>query len=317
MKINNPGPLGLRVFGGNSKVGKSMKILALDMGGTFVKSGSFQDGALTAFEEFPTQADRGAVYMVDKVCDHILAKGPEAVSISTTGVVDPADGKIVFATDAMPGFSGFPLMEYVARKTGLPVAVENDGNCAAVGEAVFGAARDLTDFLCVTYGTGIGGGVFLNGKLFTGYHGLTAEIGHIITHANGAVCSCGQRGCYEMYASTAALARRAAEKGLPQSGRELCARRREPVVAELLDAWCDEVVAGLVSLTRTYNPQAILLGGGVMAQAGLVEELRKRFSTQIIPVFYPTQLIPAALGNQAGIYGAYALARERFEKGKI
>lgn len=293
-----------------------MEILALDVGGTFVKAGRFRSGELVYFEEFPIQAEQGAVHMVDRICDYICQKSPDRVGISTTGIADPVSGSVVFATDAMPGYSGFPLGEYVRQKTGVPVAVENDANCAAVGEAFCGAARGLTDFLCVTYGTGIGGGVYIGGKLFTGYRGLTTEIGHIVTHAGGAQCSCGQRGCYEMYASTNALVRRAAELGLARNGREICARRNEPEIAAVLDAWCDEVVAGLVSLTRTYNPQAIILGGGIMTRCDLVAELRRRFSSQIMPAFYPTQLIPAALGNQAGVYGAFVLAQRQADRGE-
>lgn len=288
-----------------------MYILALDIGGTFVKAGGFKDGEPVFFEEFPTEAKQGAVHMVDRICGYISDKAPDLVGISTSGLVDPDTGKIAFATDAMPGYDGFPLMEYVQQKTGIPVTVENDANCAAVGEANFGAAKGLTDFLCITYGTGIGGGVYLGGKLFTGCQGFATEIGHIVTHADGPRCSCGQRGCYEKYASTSALVRKAAEKGLAQNGRELYARREDPEIAALLDAWCDEVVAGLVSLTRAYNPQAIILGGGLMTQADLVEELHRRFCAQVIPVFRSTRLIPAALGNQAGVYGALALAQQR------
>lgn len=286
-----------------------MNILALDIGGTAVKSGIFSDGCLVAFEEFPTQAQKGANFMVDNICAYIREKKPDAVGISTSGQVNPANGSIAFATDAMPGYTGFPLRRYISEQTGLPTVVENDVNSAAIGEAHFGAAQGLSDFLCLTYGTGIGGAVFINGRLYKGASGVAGEVGHIVTHYNGLPCNCGGRGCYEAYASTTALVR-CAEKSLGKkvTGRDLYASRADSPVSALLDSWTDEIVAGLISLTHTFNPQALILGGGLMSQPEIIALVQHKFADKVLPSFSQAKILAAKLGNQAGIYGAYVLA---------
>lgn len=288
-----------------------MNILALDIGGTAVKSGMFADGQLTFFEEFPTGAENGAQSMVDRICAYIREKSPHAVGISTSGQVNPKEGSIAFATDAMPGYTGFPLREYVSTQTGLPVAVDNDVNCAAIGEAHFGAAKGIRDFLCLTIGTGIGGALFIDGKLYHGASGIAGEVGHMTTHRDGIPCNCGRNGCYEAYASTSALVRMAKKRlGRPTNGRELFAARTDAVVAELFDLWGDEVVTGLTSLTHSINPEAIVLGGGLMSQPEIFTLINDKYQKEILPSFRGTKLLLAGLGNQAGVYGAYALAKD-------
>lgn len=288
-----------------------MKILALDIGGTAIKSGLFCDGQLTAFEEFPTEAKQGAAAMMKRICDYIRDKAPDTVGISTSGQVDPTDGSIAFATDAMPGYTGFPVKQYIHEQTGLPVSVENDVNSAAIGEAHFGAAKGLDHFLCLTIGTGIGGAIFINGKLYLGAKGIAGEVGHMTTHLDGVPCNCGNRGCYEAYASTGALVRRAEkELGKKVTGRDLFAARAEANVSKLFDQWADEIVAGLTSLTYAFNPQAFVLGGGMMSQPEIMTLIREKYAACVIPSFSRTEILSAALGNQAGIYGAYYSALE-------
>lgn len=289
-----------------------MNILALDIGGTAVKSGMFADGQLVSFEEFPTEAHLGAKPMVDNICTYIREKKPDAVGISTSGQVNPAEGSIAFATDAMPGYTGFQLRKYVSEQTGLPVAVDNDVNCAAIGEAYFGAAKGISDFLCLTIGTGIGGALFVGGQLYHGANGIAGEVGHMTTHRNGNPCNCGRKGCYETYASTSALVRTAeGVLGKKVTGRDLFAARKEATVAELLDTWADEIVTGLASLTHSINPQAIILGGGLMSQPEIFALVQDKYHAEILPSFRETKLLLAQLGNQAGVYGAYALAERR------
>ena len=283
-----------------------MNILALDIGGTAIKSGLFCDGVLTAFEEFPTEAKQGADVMMKRVCDYIRSKAPDAVGISTSGQVDPTDGSIAFATDAMPGYTGFPVKQYLHEQTGLPVSVVNDVNSAAIGEAHFGAAKGLSDFLCLTIGTGIGGAIFINGKLYLGAKGIAGEVGHMTTHLDGIPCNCGNKGCYEAYASTSALVRRAEkELGKKVTGRDLFAARAEANVRALLEQWADEVVAGLTSLTYSFNPEAFVLGGGLMSQPEIMTLVRDRYEASLISSFKGTKILAAELGNQAGVYGAY------------
>lgn len=286
-----------------------MKILALDIGGTAVKSGIFVDGQLISFEEFPTEAHLGAKPMVDRFCNYIRENAPDSVGISTSGQVNPREGSIAFATEVFPGYTGFPLRAYIAEQTRLPVSVENDVNCAAIGEAHFGAAKGISDFLCLTIGTGIGGALFMGGQLYHGANGIAGEVGHMTTHRNGNPCNCGRKGCYETYASTSALVRRAENVlGKKVTGRDLFASRKDSAVAELLDEWADEIVIGLASLTHSINPEAIVLGGGLMSQPEIFALLQDKYHAEILPSFRETKLLLAQLGNQAGVYGAYAIA---------
>ena len=283
-----------------------MKILALDIGGTAIKTGLFVDGQLTAVDEFPTNAWEGAPAMMERVRDYIRANAPDAVGISTSGQVNPTDGSIAFATEALPAYTGFPVKQYLREQTGLPVTVENDVNSAAIGEAHFGAAKGLDNFLCLTIGTGIGGAIFINGKLYLGAKGIAGEVGHMTTHLDGIPCNCGNRGCYEAYASTGALVRRAEkELGKKVTGRDLFAARAEAPVRALLDQWADEVVAGLTSLTYAFNPQAFVLGGGLMSQPEIMTLVRDKFNAALISSFRDTKILAAELGNQAGVYGAF------------
>ena len=292
-----------------------MKILALDIGGTAIKSGLFCDGQLASFEEFPTEARQGAATMMKRICDYIRDKAPDAVGISTSGQVDLTDGSIAFATDAMPGYTGFPVKQYIHDHTGLPVSVENDVNSAAIGEAHFGAAKGLDHFLCLTIGTGIGGAIFINGRLYPGANGIAGEVGHMTTHLDGVPCNCGNRGCYEAYASTSALVRRA-EKDLGKkvTGRDLFAARAEASISKLFDRWADEIVAGLTSLTYAFNPQAFILGGGMMSQPEIMTLIREKYEASLISSFRGTEILAAELGNLAGVYGAYYSVSELINK---
>lgn len=287
-----------------------MKILAIDIGGTAIKTGLFINETPVAFDEFPTGAQSGARLMADRVCSYIKEKKPDAVGICTSGQVNPTDGSIAFATEAIPQYTGFPLLAYIRNNTGLSVIVENDVNSAAIGEAFFGAAENLSDFLCLAYGTGIGGALFINGNLYRGFTGVAGEFGHIITHKDGIPCSCGQKGCYEMYASTSALLRRAKEElGCSITGRELFAERKNPAIRHLLSEWACEAAVGLVTLTHIFNPPALIIGGGFVSQPEIAEYIMNEYYPRLIPSFRETKILCARLGNRAGIYGAYILAK--------
>lgn len=288
-----------------------MPTLAIDLGGTAIKFGVFaDDGTLLRQSEEPTHAQQGAKAVVETLL-HIIAAQQDAlrVGLSCTGQVDARTGSIVFATDAMPGFTGLPLKALLEKRCGLPVAIDNDSNCAAIGEGQFGAARGFAHYLCLTYGTGIGAGIVLDGKIWHGVRGIAGETGHMITHVGGLPCVCGRRGCYEMYGSTNALIERVmARCGVRLTGRDIFDRFADPAVRSEIDQWIDEIVAGLVTLTHVFNPQCFVLGGGVTAQAYVVEAVRTRLLASVIPSFANLEVRQAEIGNWAGVYGAYSLA---------
>ena len=195
----------------------------------------------------------------------------------------------------------------------MPVAVENDVNAAALGEAICGAGRAHVDFLCLTYGTGVGGAIIQNRQVYHGSSFSAAEFGAIVTHAAERI-SGGSffDGCYERYASTTALVRMAMDYDPAlDNGRKIFARLDDPNVMQILDRWVDEILLGLASLTHIFNPSCIILGGGIMVQPLILEKIRQKKERFIMPSFCHVQILPAQLGNTAGLLGAAYLAEQQ------
>lgn len=291
-----------------------MNVLAVDIGGTSMKTGIFKDGVLAGLKEYEHRGRQGVSYLMEDLFAviHDMEKEASFISIglSISGQIDARSGMVVFATESIPGFTGTPIRQIVQDQTGLPVFIENDVNCAALGESVFGSGKDFSDFLCITYGTGIGGAIIMDRKLWTGRDGIAGELGHMVLHYNGEPCVCGRRGCYEHYASTTALIRAVKKQtGLTLNGREIFQRKDEPVIAREIDLWTDEIAEGLISLLHIFNPSAIVLGGGIMSQECVFESVRRKVKERVIPSFGKTVLCQASLGNSAGVHGAYLLTQ--------
>ena len=294
-----------------------MSILALDVGGTAIKSALFEDdGRISMEKETPSQARSGGPRLMENVKSVIDGyAGYSALGVSTTGQVDSRTGRIVFANDNVPHFTGTPVADILRAHAHVPVAVENDVNAAALGEAGFGAGRGHSDFLCLTYGTGVGGAIVVGGRVYGGADGVAGEMGHILVHPDGLPCACGQRGCYEQYASMSALLRnaRAAFPDL-KNGRELFERLPDsPELAQIVADWELEIVYGLVSLVHTFNPSLIVLGGGVMSQSAVLQQIRALLEPRIMQSYRGVQIAGAQLGNRAGMYGAFTLAKQALE----
>lgn len=294
------------------------KILALDVGGTAIKSALFdENGRILHSMEIPSEAKQGGTRLMQNVINVIDGyEGYSAIGVSVTGQVDPATGSIIFANDNVPNFTGTNVAGILRNHANVPVVVENDVNAAALGEACFGAGRDIADFLCLTYGTGIGGAIVIDGHIYRGANGVAAEIGHILTHPGGKSCTCGQQGCYEQYASTTALLAKARRIRTDiQDGRDLFEKAR--VYSELekvINDWKAEVVYGLVSLVHAFNPSLIILGGGVMCHEGLVKDIQEMLLPRIMATYRGVELTSARMGNFAGIWGVYTLAKHLTEE---
>lgn len=288
-----------------------MKILAFDIGGTEIKY-AFCDEKfnLTEKKSIPTNAHEGGRKIIERVVDIIKScEDVDRVGISTAGQVDSVKGEIIFATDSIPGYTGTKIKEIIEAETGIPTAVENDVNSAAIGEAVFGAAKGYDSFICLTYGTGIGGAIYLDGKLFTGNYFSAGEFGHIVTHAGGKSCTCGGCGCYEAYASARALVNTVSEKlGKPMNGREIFANFENPEIRSIIDEWIDEIVIGLKGLVYIFNPSLIVAGGGIMNEQYITDEINKRLETELIPSYRSVKVVKALMGNDANKLGAAYLA---------
>lgn len=288
-----------------------MKILAFDIGGTEIKYALCDEYFnLSDQKSVPTNAQEGGKAIISRVVEIIKSyDNIDRVGISTAGQVNSAKGEIIFASDNIPNYTGTKIKETVETETGIPTAVENDVNCAALGEALFGAAKGYSDFICLTYGTGIGGGIFINGELYRGTAFAAGEVGHLITHAGGRKCTCGGEGCYETYASAKALVK-SAEKLLsrPVNGKEVFECFDNPEIRKLIDGWIDEIVIGLKSLIYIFNPSLIVLGGGIMNENYIIDEINIKLQSSLMLSFKNVKAVKAAAGNSAGKLGAAYLA---------
>lgn len=286
-----------------------MRIAAIDIGGTAIKYGlSDEFGNITNTGERPTEAKIGGGQgVMDKVMEILASLAPfDRVGVSTGGVVNVKEGSIHYANENIPGYTGIRIKDNIQAVYPVPVAVLNDVHAAAVGEAIYGAGRGVDNFLCLTYGTGVGGAIYADGKLLTGRCGAAGHLGHIIIHSdNGKPCGCGNFGCYESYASVTALCALMKERtGETLNGRQIFARLDEPVIAKGLSDWIDEIVLGLVSLIQAFDPECVIMGGGIFSEELLMGEIRKRVDAKVMPILRGVKLVRAELSNNAGMLGA-------------
>lgn len=292
---------------------RDLRILALDVGGTAVKSAIIDgDGQLRQLRTTPSEAAPPEVLAQKAIAVAKSYTNFDVLAVSMTGQIDhKTQTTLARSNGTALERTQFPVGDVLRRAVGCPVFVLNDANAAALGEARFGAGREFRDFLCLTYGTGVGGGIILDGKLLTGSRGIAGELGHLVTHAGGNLCRCGHRGCYQEYASTTALLREA-RKLVPEleNARQLFDRLPEaPELQSVVDGWIREIVEGLCSLAYIFNPACFVLGGGVMERPEVLERVRRQFQKRVIPSFQDVKILPAELGNRAGMLGAAVYAR--------
>ena len=311
--------------------------VGVDLGGTNVKIGCFdRELKLIAKTSVATKADMGPEAVVDKIGEtsgKLLAENGlsaeviEAIGIGAPGPANYAEGIVTRATN-MPKFKNTPLRDMVAQKLGKPVVLENDANAACWGEYVLGAGKDIEDMVFFTLGTGIGGGVVVNGELVKGCSGNAAELGHIIIYPNGRGCNCGQRGCVEAYASASSTAARATEavragersslkRVLEEKGQISCKDVYEHLAAgdklakKITDETAEALAIVCVNILHTTEPERIVFSGGMIAAGDvLLEGIRYFFKKHIWTLKAESpQICFATLGEDAGIIGAAALAK--------
>ena len=311
-----------------------MHTIGVDVGGTKIAAGVVDDhGTLLAQvrRETPaTDVEAIEAAVADAVAELRQAHEVAAVGIAAAGFVDSARAVVLFAPNL--AWRDEPLKADLEHEIGLPVLVENDANAAAWGEFRYGAARKVEDMVLLTVGTGLGGGVVLHGNLLRGAYGMAAELGHLRVVPGGLRCGCGNRGCWEQYASGTALVREARE--LARSGSLTAAALvdlaggdpdaidgpmitaaavgGDPTAVELLaelGRWLGE---GTASIAAVLDPAAVLVGGGV-ASAGelLLEPMRTAFRRHLTARGHRPEVVIrlAELGNEAGMVGAADLAR--------
>ena len=290
-----------------------MAVMALDIGGTAIKSALYNEGTLTDIKETPTQAAQGGSHVVNRIKEIIKEYQKdysfERIGISTAGQVDPVRGEIIYANENIPGYMGMKIMDIIEQEFHMPVNIENDVNAAAIGESAFGAGKPYKEFVCLTYGTGVGGAIFANGKLYTGSSYCAGEFGAIVTHPEDRILGKDMFvGCYEKYASVTALVNSALRVDASlTNGRKIFERIGEPEVKEVVDRWILEIIYGLTTIIHMLNPECVILGGGVMEQSYVLERLREQLYRHIMSSYHHVMIEKAALGNRAGMLGAAVL----------
>lgn len=303
--------------------------VGIDLGGTSAKIGLVNsDGDIMEKVQIKTIKSENWKEITDeflKPVEKWLSNGLEikGVGIGTPGSINKKT-LLLHNCANIPGLMNAPFANYIKDKLKLNVVVDNDGTCAAVGEHAFGAAKDFEDFVMVTIGTGIGGGLVLNNEVFRGTDGYAGELGHIIVVAEGRSCTCGNRGCVEAYSSATAMIQRVKDgikKGFITSYNDV---KPEEINARMIfekaqagDAYSLDTVDNaarylgrmLGGIINLLNLEAIVIGGGV-AQAGNFFIDKVDFYTKQVAWYSFThnlQVIPAKLLNDAGILGAAAL----------
>jgi glucokinase len=319
-------------------------IIGVDLGGTNTVVGVLPvdggNGHMVALESRPTEAAKGAKFVVDRIV-HMVNGAIEAVlsehggsrddfagiGIGSPGPLNRATGTIINTPNL--GWRNFPLRDLIANAVGLPAALDNDANCATYGEWWLGAGKNVDNLVGFTLGTGIGGGIVLNGEIFHGVSDAAAEIGHMTIDSTGRKCNCGNYGCLEAYASGPAIALRAIEgieAGAETVLPDLVDGRLEDITAATVyegavigDAYANEVMketakflgTGVANIVNILNPEMVVIAGGV-TKAGdhlfvpLRAEVRRRAFKSAQEA---CQIVPAQLMGTAGVTGAIAMFR--------
>ena len=296
--------------------------VGIDLGGTAIKAGSVsREGEISERRSIPAELERGPEDLADRIAD--LARELECsdgLGIGVPGLLDREAGKVITSAN-LHQIDGFPLVDAVAERLGVSsshVALENDANVAALGEAWAGAGRKDPDFLMVTLGTGVGGGVVLGGEVITGSGGLAGEIGHICLAPGGLECGGGRLGCLETLASATAASRRAQAAGLPEDLEEVSALASggdAPATTLLADVGRD-LGRGLAAATVLLDVRVFVIGGGFGAaldllRPGIKEGLTERAYGRIAGDY---RILGAELGPDAGWIGAARLGHLRAQE---
>jgi glucokinase len=289
--------------------------IGIDLGGTKIRGGLIgQDGAVAAVDEQATDPSNPPDSVITQIVAMVakLGHGREllGVGVGVPGTVDARTGTLVQAVN-LP-LRDIPLHELIATALQAEVTVENDGNCAALGEHRFGAAAGTTHSVTLTLGTGVGGGIVADGRLQAGARGTGAELGHIVIERDGRPCqgSCPGRGHLEAYCSGTALSARGREAGFIDAHDVLAqAAAQDPRAVELLDDLASALGAGLVTLANALAPDVFVIAGGLgEAAAELILPTAGRIlREQSLPPNGEAQLVPAKLGSNAGMIGAACL----------
>ena len=314
-----------------------LPVLAIDLGGTKIIAAIISHHAQIIAKEYSlTLADEGVEAVTGRILsaiDHLLSVSNidpsqlNSISIAAAGAID-LDRGVVASSPNLPGWYDIPLRDIVSRKYKVNAILINDANAAALGEHQFGAGKGVSNLILVTVGTGIGGGIIINGRLYSGPSGSAGEVGHMTIDVNGPRCSCGNIGCWEMLASGTAMAREAISRisrgersiltemvegkveNITVEKVETAARAGDSLALEVISQAATYLGVGMVNLVNIFNPEMIIVGGGVAKMGELllqparqvVRERAFKLATGAV------RIVPAQLGEDGGVLGAAVFA---------
>lgn len=285
-----------------------MKIIGIDIGGTTIKADLYDDfgTSLNQFKEIETiiDYDLGTNQILNQVCDligeYIFNYSIDGVGISTAGVVNSNTGEIIYAGYTIPGYIGVNFTSEIEKRFGLSTFVENDVNCAALGELWKGQAKDKKNVVMVTIGTGIGGSIIVNGQIVNGFNYTAGEVGYIPVGNSD----------WQSKASTTALIHLYQKKSLKtnQTGRTFFTdlSSGDKVAKETFEIFVENLTKGLLTISYLLNPEILILGGGILAKKDiLLPEIQSSLAKNAMDNrFLPKNVVAATLGNEAGRIGA-------------
>ena len=314
-------------------------VIGLDLGGTNLKYAlGTPEGRIITKKSRPSPADQsqeiifGSIFLAvnELLSEADKRKGKVvAIGLGSPGSIDFETGQLKGSTPNLPAWTKAPIKKTLEAKFKLSTWADNDANVMALAEARKGAGKHYKNILCLTLGTGIGGGILIENKVLRGEHYSAAEVGHIIIKINGKRCNCGNKGCLEAYTSAPAIVSRYRKKlkrlGLAYQNDELStefifqkASLNEDIAQEIVDETCHYLGAGIASISNIIDPEVVIIGGGV-AEAGddfiqKIENSVKQYS--IKEITQNLKVVKAQMGNDAGIVGAIMLAAENYSKQK-
>ena len=308
-------------------------VFGVDIGGTSVKLGLFDvEGNVLDKWEIPTRTENGGEKILPDIADSIREKmkqiDKDFVAGVGVGAPGPVDGKGIVHRAVNLGWGTFSIKDTLEDLLNMPVMAGNDANVAALGEMWMGGGQGYRDLVVVTLGTGVGGGIIIDGKMLTGATGAGGEIGHIhVNDEEEEICGCGNKGCLEQYSSATGITRLAnqllasSDKDSVLRGGEVSAKtvfdavkERDPLAVEVAEKFGKYLGDGLASIACVVNPEAIVIGGGV-SKAGeiLIDFMRPHYEKNVCHGSRQVKFSLATLGNDAGIYGAAKLVLDAVE----
>jgi len=314
------------------------KVLAFDLGGTKIAFGVVaENGEVLGSDKIETLAKQGpeqAIQRVNLSAQSLLQKlniKPQeliGIGIASPGPLDISKG-CVDGSPNLPGWTGYSIEQGLSSFFNLPARIDNDANAAALGEYKFGVGKNKKNMVYITVSTGIGGGVIVDGRLMRGANGNAAELGHLTLNINGPACPCGANGCFEMYASGTAIARRtreAIQAGAPSQILSLAGslekitthhilaalQKEDELAKKIWNETTEYLGRGLAVVINTFNPELIVVGGGVTAAGELLfNPVREKALRYAFPRLAAVcSIVPAGLGSNVGVVGAAACAFE-------